>query len=230
MIRRITVFVLCALFSVSLFAGDVAQFIDMGFSSDGLYYMFGQHGIEDSSWQGYADMYIIDVEKNEFVSGGVLSTPPSAATAGKTGKELFDALAKKAEPMIKKYALSVDNNGEDLYIMSEDSGKQQIRFREFGSEKSPGEIWWEVRVNTLLDEKQKNSSFYLIVDKNEDGAVGQRFLAGSPGVQRKDVSRYNIRRIIPNKTEAFLVFVMEKEMNTPKGKSIRFMAETLSIR
>jgi predicted secreted protein len=175
-------------------------------------------------------MYIIDVQKNEFVPGGVFSTLPSAATAGKTGKELFDALVKKAEPMIKKYALSIDNNGEDLYIMSEDSGKQQIRFREFGSEKSPGEIWWELLFNTLLHEKQKNSSFYLIVDKNEDGAVGQRFLAGSPGVQRKDVFRYNIRRIIPNKTGAFLVFVMEKEINTSRGKSVRFMAETLAVR
>jgi predicted secreted protein len=229
MARRITVFLLCSLFSVSLFAGDVAQFIDMGFSSDGFYYMFGQYGVEDSSWRGYADLYTIDVKKNDFVPAGVFSTPPSAATAGKTGKELFDELVKKADPVIKKYALSVNNNGEALYVMSEDSGKQNIRFREFDSDKKPGQIWWEVRVNTLLDEKKNTSSFYLIVDKNEDGAVGRRYLAGSPGVQRKDVFRYNIRRIIPDKKGVFLVFVMEKEMNASRGKSVRFMVETLAL-
>jgi predicted secreted protein len=227
--RRVVVFVLCALFSISLFAGDVAQFVNMGFSPDGLYYMFGQYGTEDSSSRSYAEIYTIDVQKNVYVTEGIFITPPTAATAGKSGKAVFEELVQKAHPIIQKYAVSTINNGDALYIMSEDSGRQQIQFREFASEKGPDHIWWEVRVNTLLNKEDNTSSFYLIAEKNEDGAVGRRYLVGSPGIQRKDVFQYNIRSIIPDSTGAFLVFIMEKEMNALRGTSVRFMAETLVL-
>ena len=52
--------------SVNLFAGDVATFVDCGFSADGKYYVFGQYGKTDKEFQGWADIYQVDIEKNDY--------------------------------------------------------------------------------------------------------------------------------------------------------------------
>ncbi len=41
----------------ALSAGDVASFVDKGFSEDGKYYVFGQYGKTDKKYQGYAEIY-----------------------------------------------------------------------------------------------------------------------------------------------------------------------------
>ena len=84
--------VLISLFSLSVFCGDLATFVDLGFSKDGKKYMFGQYGVTDSEIQGYAEIYIVDVEKNEYVEGGVFRRLPSKETEGKDGKGLFNML------------------------------------------------------------------------------------------------------------------------------------------
>ena len=42
------------LFGAVLNAGDVASFVDKGFSEDGKYYVFGQYGRTDKKYQGWA--------------------------------------------------------------------------------------------------------------------------------------------------------------------------------
>ncbi len=40
----------------ALSAGDVATFVDKGFSEDGKYYVFGQYGKTDKKFQGCAEL------------------------------------------------------------------------------------------------------------------------------------------------------------------------------
>ena len=50
----------CSLFLIiglsALSAGDVATFVDKGFSEDGKYYVFGQYGKTDKKFQGWAEL------------------------------------------------------------------------------------------------------------------------------------------------------------------------------
>ena len=48
------------------FAGDAAAFKDIGFSSDGKIYVFGQYGKTDVAFEPYAEIYTIDVEKTSM--------------------------------------------------------------------------------------------------------------------------------------------------------------------
>ncbi len=86
MTRRLLCICVFFMLGLSVFAGDVAQFVDLGFSPDGRYYMFGQYGVTDKTWQGYAEIYTVDMDKNAFVPAGVFKSGPSAATAGKRVK------------------------------------------------------------------------------------------------------------------------------------------------
>ena len=60
------------------FAGDAAVLVDSGFSADGAYYIFGQYGKTDKSFQGWAEIYTVDVAGNDYVDGGVLWVRASA--------------------------------------------------------------------------------------------------------------------------------------------------------
>ena len=73
------IFLACAAFIAGIsacFAGDVASFVDKGFTSDGKYYIFGQYGKTDKKFQGWAEIYQVNIASNDFVEGGVFSVNP----------------------------------------------------------------------------------------------------------------------------------------------------------
>ena len=53
------IILLCA--GLNLFAGDAAAFVDLGISSDGRTYAFGEYGKTDRQFQGYAEIYTVDI-------------------------------------------------------------------------------------------------------------------------------------------------------------------------
>ena len=100
------VFLACAAFIAGIaacFAGDVASFVDKGFTSDGKYYIFGQYGKTDKKFQGWAEIYQVDIAANDYVDGGVFLTKPTSVTAGKSGKEVFEGLEAKSYYYFKIY-------------------------------------------------------------------------------------------------------------------------------
>src|SRR5215207_8757888 len=67
---RLLLLVWCALCltPVKIFAGDYANIHFIGFSRDGKYLAFEQYGTADGSGFPYADLYLLDVEKNVFAA------------------------------------------------------------------------------------------------------------------------------------------------------------------
>ena len=79
-----------------VFAGDSAVLVDKGFSKDGNFYIFGQYGRTDKNFQGWAEIFSVDVAKNDFVQGGVFKTAPSSKTASLSGEIVYKELEKTA--------------------------------------------------------------------------------------------------------------------------------------
>ena len=94
--KLLSVILAVAASSLLLFAGDVANLVNLGFSPDGMTYAFGEYGITDQTYRSYAEIYIVDVAKNDFVKSGIFKTSPSALTANKDSKSVFLALQKRA--------------------------------------------------------------------------------------------------------------------------------------
>lgn len=225
--RKFAVMLFCVVSMATMYAGDVASFMNLGFSADGTRFVFGQYGITDSEYRAYADIYCVDVAKNSFVVNGKFSTLPSDVTTSKDARGVFSALQNSAASFIKNLGVDSANQGRSLYIHAEDEPLlKTISFRDFETGTT-----YSVTVHTLIENKNQDikSSFYLTVVMTDSDGKTTTKTVGLPGFKRPGVKDYLVRRIILDPTGKSLVFIIEKEQYEAKGSSIRFMVETLRI-
>lgn len=216
------------------FAGDSAVLVDNGFSADGNYYIFGQYGKIDKKFQGWAEIYTVDVLKNDYVDNEVYRVKPSAVTFDKTGKEVYESLAGKNYLSIKKYNCAQNSPDQILYIREEEkkAGTDEIEFKDFISSVSDDQAYYKVVLVPTVSGEGINvkSSFYIDIEKlDSKGAVLASQKIGNPGITRKGVKNYKIERIVCDKTGKKLVFIVEKTMEDKTGINIRYMIETARL-
>ena len=216
-----------------VFAGDAAAFVDLGISRDGKTYAFAEYGKTDRQYQGYAEIYTVDIEKNDFVSGEVFKTQPSAATVSKSGKNVYDELLKKAEWELRKYEFkpaAVDNL---LYVRDDKkSGESEIVFKDFEGSTVEQSVFYHIKLEKNVEGTSSNlrSSFFITLEKQDgEGKLITRNIVGSPDIKRKLVTDYRIDRIFSDKSGRNLVFVIEKTLSDVNGSSIRYMVETIRL-
>ncbi len=226
--------VFCSLFLIlgltALSAGDVATFVDKGFSEDGKYYVFGQYGKIDKKFQGWAEIYQVDIAANDYTDNGVFKTKPSAVTADKNGREVYEALEGKSYYYFKDLKLETANLDHVLYILDDvnKAGTDEIVFKDFRSSDVDKADSYKIKLYPTVYGSGKNarSSFYIMLEKfDADGKVIVSRKIGSPNITRKGVTNYKIERIFCDKSEKNLIFVIEKMMEDDAGTSIRYMIE-----
>ncbi|ULQ60855.1 DUF2259 domain-containing protein [Brucepastera parasyntrophica] len=222
--RKLAVLFLGVFFTAFVHAGDVATFMDLGFSADGKTYTFGQYGITDTRFQAYADIFCVDVSTNKFIPGGTFSTNPDSKTSGQEGRIVFASLQKNTADFMKKLVVDGSNAGRPLYVETEESmNLKEISFRDFET----GNVY-KITMNVLTSGRGASvqSSFYLSVQITDSSGKVTTRTVGLPGYKRPGVSNYGIRRIVTDNTGKSVVFIIEKEMYEEKGSSIRYMVET----
>ena len=211
-------------------AGDVATFVDKGFSEDGKYYVFGQYGKTDKKFQGWAELYQVDIAANDYTDNGVFKTKPSAVTADKNGRDVFEALEGKSFYYFKDLKCETANIDHVLYILDDvnKTGTDEIVFKDFRSADLDNADVYHIRLYPTVNGSGKNtrSSFYIMLEKrNAAGEIIMSRKIGSPNINRKGVTNYKIERIFCDKSEKNLIFVIEKMMEDDTGTSIRYMVE-----
>jgi len=219
--------------SLCAFAGDAAAFVDIGISADGKTYIFGEYGRTDNDYQGYAEIYTVDIAKNDFVSGGVFKTVPSASTATKGGKAVYDELLAKAGWAVRKYECKPALPENLLYIRDERvNDGTEIVVKDFEGSSSEQSVFYHIRLVPNVEGTGTNvkSSFFIDLEKkNESGEILSRNKVGNASVKRKGVSSYKIDRIFSDRSGRNLVFVIEKRVEDKNGTSIRYMVETIRL-
>ncbi len=217
------VFFLCTSF---IFSGDIAQYINLGFSSNSKYFMFGQYGISSKNSEAYAETFIVDVSKNDYIKDGLLSkTFSDDILPGQEGLGALFTILEDSLTIIKKTGINHIATGRVVYLLVNGvKPKERLEFRDFYK----GDTY----IVTLIQKKfvsndNASSSFHInlaITDKMERTRT---YTIGLPDYKRKDVTSYRIKQVVFTPSEDGLVFVIEKEINEPKGKIIRYMVETL---
>lgn len=224
-----------SLFAGLLCAGDVASFVDKGFSADGKYYFFGQYGRTDKKYQGWAEIYQVDISKNDYVDAGVFKIKPTAVTAEKSGPEVYQALEAKSYYYLKDIKCQPANPDHVLYVLEDikKAGTDKIVFTDFnGSTDIENPNTWNIQLYPTITGKGKNvkSSFYIMVEKKDsNGNVISSKKVGSPDIVRKGISNYKIERIMCDNSEKNFIFVIEKILEDDAGISIRYMVEAAEI-
>lgn len=215
-------------------AGDVASFVDKGFTEDGKYYIFGQYGKTDKKFQGWAEIYQVDIAGNDYVDKGVFKTKPSAVTAGKNGKDVYEALEAKSFYYFKNLPTKKANLDRVLYILDDvnKTGVDEIVFTDFTGSDIENRNVYHIKLEPTFYGSGKNlkSSFYIMLEKrdSESNVITSKKI-GSPEIKRGGVVNYKIERIFCDDSGKNLIFVIEKTLQDDTGFSIRYMVEAAKL-
>ena len=217
-----------------LFAGDSAVFVDEGFSSDGKVYVFGQYGTTDKSFQGWAELYAVDIEKNDYIDGEFYRIKPASVTKNKKGKDLYADLVGKSYFDYKKYNLKHASPDKVLYIRESEAkgATEEILFKDFLSSVSADQALYSVKLFPTVKGSgvKAKSSFYIeLVKKDADGNVLASQKIGNPQIERKGVLSYKIERILCSNDGSSIIFNIEKTCEDKTGVNIRFMVEAAKL-
>ncbi len=229
--RIIFIITIFALIAVSLWAGDAATFVDLGFSPDGKMYMFGQYGIQSETLKPWADLYIVDVSLNNFVSGGRMSYVHSqSAVAGQDGSGALYQLTAKNAALAERYKIDYLFQGKPLYIALEDNGveehKASIDFRDFESE-----VDYKASLVPYVEGsgEQLKSSFYIDLESTAKNGARRTYTVGTPQLKRPLIESYTISKVMIAPRDGSMIFVIKMKRLTNTGYDIRYMVEAVRL-
>ena len=213
-----------AVFTAAVYAGDIANFVNLGFSADGTKFAFGQYGLQDKTYRAYAEIYAVDIGTNTFLQNGIFRTSPSKQTEGKESKSTFLALQNRAQAALSKWDISETRQGRVLYAQTEaTAGNQTLFFRDFQTSDE-----YTVVLNTAQKSKTE-SSFYLTVEKTKPNGTKIQKQVGRPDYIRSGVKNYSVKKILMDDTAHAMIFIIEKNEYASSGDSFRYMVEATLI-
>jgi predicted secreted protein len=229
-LKKLTLISVLAFCVSALQAGDTASFVDLGFSPDGRIYMFAQYGIQSKTLKPWADLFVVDVPKNNFVPGGRVSyVHDKAVLAGQDGSgALYRIIAGNAS-LAERQGVSFLNQGQPLYVALDNNSAtpgETIEFRDFES----GRSYKAVLVPYVEGEgEQLKSSFYISLEGTDRNGAKKTYTVGSPAIKRPLIVSYHIRKVMIAPRDGSIVFVIETKKQTGGGYDIRYMVEAARL-
>ena len=231
MLKRLLCMILVSCGAI-LFAEDIASFVDEGFSLDGQYYVFGQYGNTGRS-QGFAEIYTIDIEKNDYVDNGLFFIKPSTSTSGKNGHMLYTDLRKKSVQYLNSMSLAVTGLDNVLFLNGGlKSTDKEIIVKDFENATTDSSETYSIKLNPWYsgNTATSKSSFFITVEKKDvSGNVIGKQVIGNPDIKRTGVIGYEIEKIITSPDKRSFIFIIEKTIVTSTGSVVRYMIETLDV-
>ncbi len=224
--KKIAVTVVLLLCTSFIFSGDIAQYVNLGFSSNSKYFMFGQYGISSEDTKAFAETYIVDVKRNEFIINGVNRREFSdEILPGQEGLGALFTILENSLAIISKTGINHISTGRVVYLLVNGAKpKDRLEFRDFY--KGDSYIVTFVQESFGSDDNV-SSSFHINLAVTDKMNRTRTYTIGLPDFKRKDVLGYRIKQVVFTPSEEGLVFVIEKEINGSNGKTIRYMVETM---
>jgi len=225
--RWIALVALMLAFASTAIAGDVATLVNLGFSPDSAYFMFGYYGMDTANGKPYAEVFLVDTKKNDFAPGGVFKGMYGAdLQPGWNPAGGFFKLFSDAVPLARKHKIDHLSQGRLVYLLIDGtSGPDILSFKDFDTGAQ-----WDVSLKETIEDKAGAiaSSFGLEVSVTKDGKKSS-LKAGNPAIKRKGVADYTIRQIVTAPDGKTVVMLIEKLEKNAYGSSIHYMAETLKL-
>jgi predicted secreted protein len=226
----ILILIVSVMSSPPLHAGDVASFVDLGFSENGEIYMFAQYGVDEHTLRPWSELFIVDIARNDFVRGGRISYKHDKPVAlGQDGQAALLRIISHNTEIIQKYRSNFMRQGIPLFISLEDirnSNGQIIDFRDF----EYGE-YYSAALNPVVygSGAGVRSSFYIRLNSRGRYGEKQARVIGAPGIKRPGVMTYSIKKVIVNPKRSAMIFVIEMTVVNGDGADIRYMVEALNL-
>ncbi|MDR3303562.1 MAG: DUF2259 domain-containing protein [Treponema sp.] len=214
--------------SPSIWAGDIASFVDLGFSPDGLTYMFGQYGIQSQTLKPWADLYVVDVARNNFVNGGRLTFVHSnPVVAGQDGSGALYGLIARNTALADRYKISFLLQGQLLYLALDPPPLvETIEFRDFERN-----IVYKAYLTPAVEGSGATlkSSFFIRLERTLTNGSQKTYIIGNPQIKRPLIDAYRIKKVMVAPRGGAIIFVISTSTPTAKGPDVRYMVEALSL-
>jgi predicted secreted protein len=214
----------------SLWAGDSASFVDLGFSPDGRIYMFAQYGVQSETLKPWADLFVVDVPRNNFVSGGRVSyTHDSPVLAGQDGSGALYRIIARNVAMADQYGVSFLRQGQPLYIALDNDpppSGETIEFRDFESGNS-----YRATLVPFVEGSGESlkSSFYINLENFSSGGTRKTYTVGTPQLKRPQIASYRIKKVMIAPHDGSIIFVIEMKKRAAGSYDIRYMIEATRL-
>ena len=214
----------------AVWAGDTAVFVDLGFSPDGRTYMFGQYGVLSPSLSPWAELFVVDVTRNNFVQNGRASfTQNSPIRAGQDGSGIFHRLLSDNSSLTNRYGINFQNQGLPLYIPRNENPSEhgeKIDFRDFIS----GKTYKAELIPSISGSGQSvTSSFYINLEVISTNGQVRNYVVGNSGTVRQHIASYNIKKVIIDANGESVIFIIEMKRVAENSYDIRYMVEALRL-
>jgi predicted secreted protein len=221
---------LLTLAAAASWAGDVARFVNLGFSEDDRYLLFGQYGVLEGSLNPYAEISVVDVPANQFAASGVRKASYKVASEPATTGEgaLFNLLRDSAD-LVRKHGIDHVRTGRVLYVLAQADSKPQetLSFRDFQS----GTRYQLKLVQASYGEgERQESTFHIEVTITSSTGETRSYRMGLPDYRRKGIRSYRVSEVLLSPRGGSLVAVIERSERDTGGSNIRYMIETLRLR
>ncbi|HCC37708.1 MAG TPA: hypothetical protein DEQ14_08870 [Treponema sp.] len=212
-----------------LWAGDAASFADLGFSPDGKFFMFAQYGVQSRTLKPWADLFVVDVARNNFVSGGRVSyVHDSPVIAGQDGSGALYRIIARNTALADQYRLNYLNQGQPLYIAlnGDFSGSESIDFRDFESGAT-----YKANLVSYIEGAAENlkSSFFINLENTSRDGVRKNYTVGNPQIKRPLIGAYRIRKVMKAPHDGSMIFVIEMKRQSEGDTDTRYMVEALRL-
>ena len=236
--RRILLIAFCLMLSfVSLAAGDRAEFVNLGFSPDGNYFMFGFYGYDSEVHRSYAEIYTVDVERNLFVPKGVSKgTYEYTVVPGQSVEGALFTLLEDNASVRTSYSIQYLETGRPLYIRIDDNpespenleseenpGMNNLEFKDFAN----GDNYRLTLNQDRQDGPPVSSTFSIDLAVKTSSGLEQTYSVGHPNYKRSGVEKYNIDRVLVGPDNKSVIIIIAKFY---ENGNIRYMVETVKLK
>jgi len=225
-----TLFTLAAILFLGvtcLWAGDTATYVDLGFSPDGRTYMFAQYGVQLKTLKPWADLFIVDVNRNNFVSGGRISyVHDGAVVSGQDGSGALYKLIAGNAVMAERYKINYCFQGQPLYIALDNSSPEEAEFRDFEN----GASYRATLVPSVEGSGASlKSSFYINLERTAKDGSRKVYTVGTPQLKRPQIASYKIRKVMIAPRDGSMIIVIEMKRQEGSDFDIRYMVEAVRL-
>ena len=210
-----------------LWAGDTATFVDLGFSPDGRAYMFAQYGVHSKTLKPWADLFVVDVPQNNFVSGGRISyIHDRAVVSGQDGSgALYRIIARNAS-LAERHQINYCFQGQPLFVAMDNSAPTEAEFRDFESGAS-----YRASLVSYVEGSGSSlkSSFHINLERTARDGSRKTYTVGTPNLKRPLIASYRIKKVMIAPYDGSMVLVIEMKRQEGGDTDIRYMIEALRL-
>lgn len=227
--RKAALVLILSLCSFSVFAGDVADYVNLGFSDNSEYFMFGLYGISRDGADPYAELYTVDVRTNNFAENGVFTrTYDTRIQNGQDGNGALYNLLDENHLALSRFNINHLNKGRIIYILATgEHPEDNLDFRDF---KGDGSFKVSLKQTQLGAPESPKASFYIDLTYTDRVSGVSTYRIGRPDYVRDGVFKYLIKEVMLSPDEKSVLFIVQKEMIDGSGPSIRYMVETVNLK